>query len=442
MPRQQITHAAIFRVLIAGFMLVILLLITAAFISVQSIRSIKESVADLVGEELLATRLIDDIQHEQVALSAVFLKLAGDPEAVDREKVLSELDDADARMDDIDEMVKGTPEEALWNGLKRASSAFSEEARRLLSLEHPTTLLSRDLFRRHQDALAIVAKVAAASHANASAARDKIESRSAELVKHSALLLGACLLFALLCAMLTVRMTLDLFRRMERQTGELSRVSWHLLENQEITARRFSHELHDELGQSLTAVKANLHALRSSGDGLDSARLEDCIALVNESISNVRELSQLLHPTILDDFGLDAAIGWLAERFTQRTRIEVDYRSDFTGRVTEETETHLFRICQEALTNAARHSGATAVTVRLVPHGDKLRLVVSDNGSGLSDAAAEQRGMGLVGMRARARGVGGTLSIDSVKGKGVTITAEIPANGARHKQEDKDLVGR
>jgi signal transduction histidine kinase len=441
MPRQQITHGAIFRVLIAGFMLVMLLLIAAVIIGVQSIRSIKESVADLVGEEFLATRLIDDIQHEQVALSAVFLKLSRQPEAVDREKVLSELDDADARMDDIDATVAGTAEEPLWNELKKASTAFSEEARRLLSLDKPTTLLSRDLFRRHQDALAIVAKVAAVSHANASAARQKIEARSRELLRHSALLLGACLLLALLCAMLTVRMTVDLLRRMEKQTGELSRVSWHLLENQETTARRFSHELHDELGQSLTAMKANLHAL-STSDNIDRARLDDCVALVNESIGNVRELSQLLHPTILDDFGLNAAVGWLAERFTQRTGIEVDYQSEFTGRMGDEMETHLFRICQEALTNAARHSGANTVVIRLAPRGDKVRLTISDNGCGLSDMKAEQRGMGIIGMRARARGVGGTLNIDSAKDKGLTITAEVPARGAKDRQEDKNLVGR
>lgn len=441
MPRQQITHAAIFRVLIAGFMLVILLLIGAAFIGVRSILAIKESVADLVGEELVATRLIDDIQHEQVALGAFFLKLSHDPQAVDRETVLSELDDADSRMDDIDEAVKGTPEEPLWNELKQASTAFTEEARRLLSIEHPTTLLSRDLYRRHQESLAIVAKLAAMSHANASSARQQIEQRSRELMKHSAWLLGACLLLALLCAILTVRMTVDLFRRMERQTGELSRVSWHLLENQETTARRFSHELHDELGQALTAIKANLHALAPLG-GIDHAKVDDCVALVNEAIGNVRELSQLLHPTILDDFGLDAALRWLAERFTQRTGIEVRYHSQFGVRPADETETHLFRICQEALTNVARHSGATEVRIELDERGDRLRLSIADNGKGLPGAAAEEQGMGLIGMRARARGAGGTLDIRSAKDKGLTIEVEVPARGAKRAQEDPHPVGR
>src|SRR5690242_17063100 len=132
MARQQITHATIFRVLIAGFMLVILLLLAAAAISVQSFRLIRQSVADLVGEELVATRLLDDIQHEQAALSAVFQKLSRDPEAVDREKVLADLDEAERRMDQIDEAVADSPEEPLWNELKLASVAFAVEARRLL----------------------------------------------------------------------------------------------------------------------------------------------------------------------------------------------------------------------------------------------------------------------------------------------------------------------
>jgi signal transduction histidine kinase len=439
MPRRQITPDAIFRVLIAGFMLVILLLIGAAFIGVRSVFAIKESVADLVGGELMATRLIDDIQHEQVALSAIFLKLSHDPEAVDREKVLSELDDADARMEEK-KPAAGTPEEPLWNDLKKATQAFSEEARRLLSQENPTTLLSRDLFRRHEEALVIVAKLAAMSHANALRASQRIKRHSEQLIRRSALLLGACLLLALVCAALTVRMTVDLFRKMERQTSELSRVSWHLLESQETTARRFSHELHDELGQALTALKANLHALASNG-GVNSARLQDCVALVDGAIGNVRELSQLLHPTILDDFGLDAALRWLSERFTQRTGIGVQYDSSFSGRLAEETEIHVFRICQEALTNVARHSGASEVRIELAGRGDRLRLVVADNGTGLADSAAEEHGMGLVGMRARARGAGGTLAFHSAKGKGLTIEAEVPARAAKREEEDPDLVG-
>jgi two-component system NarL family sensor kinase len=439
MPRQPITHGAIFRVLMAGFMLVILMLLGAAAVSVQSLRSIKENVADLVGEELVATRLLDDIQHEQAALSAVFLKLSKDPEVVDREKLLKDLDDADARMDQIDEAVADSPEEPLWTELKAASAAFSAEARRLLSVEHPTTLLSRDLFRRHQESLAVVARLTALIDNDTSNVHKQIEGRSNTLLRRSFLLLGACILLALLCAVLTVRMVLGLFREMERQTSELSRVSWHMLENQETTARRFSHELHDELGQSLTAIKANLHTLENQ-NGAD-ARVADCVGLVNEAIRNVRELSQLLHPTILDDFGLDAAIRWLTERFTQRTGVEVDYRSDFHGRLADETETHLYRICQEALTNIARHSGAARVRIELRERGGRLQLSIADDGRGLPPGTPEEHGMGLIGMRARARSAGGELVFRSAEGKGLNIDVEVPAVGAE-RQENPNFVGR
>jgi signal transduction histidine kinase len=110
-------------------------------------------------------------------------------------------------------------------------------------------------------------------------------------------------------------MASNLVRGMEWQTAELGRVSFHMLEDQEAAARRFSHELHDELGQSLTAVKANLAAIEGN-----SARVADCIHLVDEAIGNVREMSQLLRPTILDDFGLAAGLRWLCEGSTSPAR--------------------------------------------------------------------------------------------------------------------------
>jgi len=438
---KEITQTTIFRVLIAGFMLVILLLLAAGFMSVRNIRSIQVSVADLVEEGLVTIRLVDDIQREQAALSAVFNKLSRDPEYVDREKILKELNDTDRRIAKIGDSVTDTPDEALWDELQKTTAAFSTEARRLLSVENPTTLLSRDLFRRHEESLRVVAKLAASSYQNSFEARELIEERSAELMQHSAILLGACLLLALVCAVLTVRLTIGLLRKMEWQTSELSRVSWHMLENQETTARRFSHELHDELGQSLAAVKANLLALCSQ-DGVTGQRLEDCIRLVNGAVHNVRELSHLLHPTILDDFGLDAALRWLSEGFTQRTQIEVEYKSDFTGRLPDETETHLFRICQEALTNVARHSGASRVSIQLRSNGDKISLTVGDNGHGLpAGQPAEQQGLGIIGMRARARSAGGELALRPADGSGLVIDVGVPARGVLHEENPNPVGG-
>ena len=287
----------------------------------------------------------------------------------------------------------GTPQAELWRQLSTAVQGFSSEARRLLVRKNVPTYTSRDLLRHHEEVTAIVAKMIANNSSRTLAAQTRIDQRSAQLVKESLGLLGGCLLLALVCAIFTVRITTQLFRRMEQQSSDLARVTWHMLESQETAARRFSHELHDELGQSLTAIKANVTALDPATPP-DPARLEDCRRLIDEAIQNVRELSHLLRPTILDDFGLDAGIRWLAERFGQRTGIEVDYKSSFHERLADETETHLFRIVQEALTNVARHSGATRVTIELARNGDRVHLTVKDNGHGFQGNGCVGSGIG------------------------------------------------
>jgi two-component system sensor histidine kinase UhpB len=204
-----------------------------------------------------------------------------------------------------------------------------------------------------------------------------------------------------------------------------------MLEDQEATARRFSHELHDELGQSLSAVKTNLAALDSNGQ-VHHARLADCLRLVDEAIGNVRQMSQLLRPTILDDFGLAAGLRWLCEGFAQRTSIEVTCDATFEGRLPDETETHLFRIAQEALTNVARHAGAKHVRMQLQAGAGGVRLTIADDGCGLPAAPANPQGLGLIGMRARARSAGGDVAIHSRPGEGVLIEVQVPLGDETH----------
>ena len=385
MAFEEITHKRILAVLAGGFALVIVLLVAAAFMGVQSLVSIKENAADLVRDQMITSRLIDETQRELGALSAVFHRLARDPDSVNRDEIVAQLDQINQHIATIIASVKESSDAQLWQSLSTAASQFSEEACRLLAIEDAPTLSSRELVERHERVMSAVSKLMGSNYRKAIAAQNEIDRRSERFMRESFALLGASLLLALVCAVLTVMFTTSLFRRMEWQTGELSRVSWRMLENQETTARRFSHELHDELGQSLTAVKANLLALGAS-PAVDKARLDDCLHLVDESIHNVRELSQLLRPTILDDFGLDAGLRWLSEGFKQRTGIEVAYESAFHGRLADETETHLFRIAQEALTNVARHSGATRVTITLKSENSSIYLSIADNGRGLRNS--------------------------------------------------------
>ena len=216
-------------------------------------------------------------------------------------------------------------------------------------------------------------------------------------------------------------------QRIEWQRDELNRVSWHMLQTQEDTARRFSHELHDELGQSLAAVRANL----THPSLMKEEQRDDCLHLVDEAIANVRELSQLLRPVILDDFGLEAGLRWLTERFGQRTRIFVVFDGAAPGRIHPETETHLFRIAQEALTNIARHSQATAVKVSLLQVEGDLLLCIEDNGVGLPLQSQENASsLGIIGIRERAWECGGTVFLENIKPHGLRLTARVPKRPA------------
>jgi signal transduction histidine kinase len=405
------------RVLVLGFAVVIALLATAAAIGVQNARSITASAAGLVADQLVITRLLDEVEREQEALNAVFYRLSRAPENVDRAKVLAALNETGGQVAILVAKARGGPDEAAWNELQRAVLDFSAEARQLLAGKKAPGFSSRDLFVHHEEVTTVVAHLADLSYARAADTRQRVDRQTNSIVTESVLLIGGCLLVALVSAVVTVRIAARVFREMEAQTSELSRVSFRMLETQEATARRFSHELHDELGGSLTAIKTNL---------TNAAPVEDSIRLIDDAIANVRTLSQLLRPTILDDFGLDAGIRWLADRFSERTHIDVDYRSHFDGRLADETETHLFRIVQEALTNVARHANASRVTIFLRAENGNIRMTLSDNGRGLVQTAPEHTGMGLTGMTARARSAGGDCTISSTAGGGVTIDVTAP----------------
>ena len=413
---------SLIRVLVVGFMAVILLLVAAAVIGVNNARSIARSSADLVSDQLVITRLMDEVEREQEVLNAALFRLIRTPESVDRANVLADLNQTDENIAQLVARAGSGPDRQTWESLARAALDFSAEARHLLGSRRPLDALPLDLFFRHEEVTSVAARLVNLSYSRAQETQRRVDRQAVDLATESAGLVGGCLTVALGCALITVRIAANVFRQMESNTGELSRVSFRMLEAQESVARRFSHELHDELGGSLTAIKTSLAVL--AADPSDRSRLEDCVKLVDESISNVRELSQLLRPTILDDFGLDAGLRWLVEKFGERTRIPVEYRSTFDGRLADETETHLFRIVQEALTNIARHSEAKKVSIYLRAENGSVKLTVSDDGHGLAED--RRNGMGLSGMRARARSAGGELKLTSKPAEGVTIEVWAP----------------
>lgn len=230
-------------------------------------------------------------------------------------------------------------------------------------------------------------------------------------------------------------------RRLQTQRGrdlqhqaDLQRLSAQLIHAQEEERRSIARELHDQVGQVLTAVKVELavaeHALADAGHRV--AALEDARAVTDHALHTVRDLSRLLHPALLDDMGLAAALDWYLKAFRRRHGLSVDYEVvEMTGRLAPEIEAGAYRIVQEALTNVVRHAGTTRCSVTIVNANGEVRLTVADSGAGFDPAASPadpaERGLGLVGIRERAWGLGGSARIVSAVGRGTTLTVVLPA---------------
>lgn len=226
------------------------------------------------------------------------------------------------------------------------------------------------------------------------------------------------------------------FEVAERRIAQerLHELSRRLAEAEEQERRRIARELHDQVGQNLTALGINLNILRSQVDapemGQARARINDSLDLVEQTTERVRDLMTDLRPPVLDDYGLAAAVRWYAKQFSERTGIAVVPEIEGTvPRANATAEIALFRILQEALTNAAKHSGAHQVVVRISAERGAIRMTVLDNGAGFDlarSAVDGKKGWGLRNMMERARMAGGSCRIESAPGQGVRVLVEAP----------------
>jgi signal transduction histidine kinase len=195
---------------------------------------------------------------------------------------------------------------------------------------------------------------------------------------------------------------------------------------------RLAREVHDQLGHALTALKMDLAWLGRRGH-LDNPALAEQVRgmteLLDETIREVRRMATSLRPPVLDDVGLVAAIEWQARDFETRTGISCRLTTELADRsLDRDVATAIFRIFQEALTNVARHSGASAIDVRLPGSPDQVVLVVEDNGRGITtDEMQGTTSLGILGMRERARLLGGDVTITGEPGAGTRVTVAVPA---------------
>src|SRR5437667_812764 len=216
-----------------------------------------------------------------------------------------------------------------------------------------------------------------------------------------------------------------------RSRERLEALSQRLLKVQENERRLIARELHDQIGQALTAVKLNLESLRS-GRRAKAFPLDESVAIVEQLMEAVRSMSLELRPSVLDDLGLAAALRWYADRQGRRAGLAVRVRTQLpTERLASDLETACFRVAQEAITNVARHAGAKRVEVDARAEDGTLDLTVRDDGTGFDVAAVRggttaEGSIGLDGMEERVRLLGGDFRIDSQPGTGTTVGARFP----------------
>jgi signal transduction histidine kinase len=254
------------------------------------------------------------------------------------------------------------------------------------------------------------------------------------------LVFGIALAISLAIGFIALRHAAWLERRLTEQhvreeqiSADLQRLSARLVQAREEEQRRIARELHDDVGQALSAVKVQLAVAERRLEGMNGARtlLVEAQASADDAIHSVRDLSHLLHPSALDDLGLIVALESMVSDFRRRHQIAVEFRhSGDDRRLLAETERAAYRIVQETLTNIARHAKATRGLVHIDVKPSSLTIAIEDDGVGFDVADVERpgkrRGFGLLSIRERVAGLGGTVDIDSAAGRGSRLHVALP----------------
>ncbi len=224
----------------------------------------------------------------------------------------------------------------------------------------------------------------------------------------------------------------------KRRSEELRHLSMKLRHAQEDERKEISRELHDEVGQKLTALRMELGSLgrlRFTQDGEFAERLEEVKLLAEQSLRSIRDIAAGLRPTMLDDLGLQPALQRQARQFSRHTGIPVvtEVRGEIAN-LQERHKVYIYRIVQESLTNCARHSGAKRINIVLEGNPDGVNLLVEDDGVGF-DRTRQRSGIGLIGIEERVRELRGSLEVESRPGEGTRIRVHIPWSSEKWRTE-------
>ena len=326
--------------------------------------------------------------------------------------------------------------EAYWESLDPIFEWTPRE-----KAERTWVFLARKVIPRRQAVVSLAREMATLNNENLQKERLKIATSQEVLHRFLLETTGLVLLLGILVALLTTHRVVVLERKhdvqrkqIEESQNNLRRLSNRLVQAQEGERRALSRELHDEVGQMMTALGielGNIEDLRGNSDvEAFQLRLEDAKRLNADAMRAIRDLAMGLRPSMLDDLGLEAALEWQGREFSRHTGVPATVRVEGAlDGLSDSQRTCIYRVVQEALTNCARHAKASNVLVSVTAKGKEVAVVVQDDGVGFSSRSS-MRGLGLLGIQERVSALEGKVKISSEPMRGTTIRVSLPSGVA------------
>src|SRR5580704_3514845 len=432
------------RLLLAGFGGLVLLILIAGGDALLVLRDVRSSDAHVRELYFRRSRALNEVRSG-IYQSAIVMRdflLAIDPQvaAAQVEKWTGIRQTTDHALGDCAtalDPAEAAPFRSLQNEVQVYWKLleFMVEKRSSDTLRTGSVYFSGELVRRRTAMLDLVDRIDQISARELSSGDAKLNATFDGLRLRLVLMLLITLGAGLLLAAYTIRRTLTLESELKkrydegvRTQQELKELSARLVSAQEEERRAISRELHDEVGQSLSALlmEAGNAAASVPQASTDVRRhVESIKKLAEASVNVIRNMTLLLRPSMLDDFGLVPALEWQAREVSKRTGLRVHVAAqDNAGELSEELKTCIYRVVQEALHNCARHSPARNVKVVVKQEPSRILLSVEDDGHGFD--ARRVRGLGLVGMEERVNHLGGAFEVESRPGAGTRVAVELP----------------
>jgi signal transduction histidine kinase len=428
-----------------GFGSLLLIMTLAGLDALRVLENFRHSEARIRRQFLFRNHVLNDIRSEVYVSGTYVRDYLLDPESTRADSFRRSLEQVREQMESSLHSYAGqlNPEEAqhyaalktelgrYWDIL---APIFQWDAAQRRNLGY--TFLRDEVFPRRQNMLAIADRIAALNEQQLNRANDQVAGLLSAFEARVGITLAIALVLGLAMAAFSIHGILKLERRAHTQYVEMAEarsqlqdLSARLVQAQETERRALSRELHDEVGQSLSAVLIELRNLASGlgarADEHTSGQVELIKGLVESAVCVVRNMALLLRPSMLDDLGLLPALRWQAREVSKRTSIDVSVAAETRSEdYPDAYKTCIYRVVQEALNNCERHSQAKTIRIRVQEDGGRLHLSIQDDGQGFD--FEQTKGMGLLGIQERVAGMGGACRVHSTPGGGTLLTVELP----------------